>query len=385
VNELLLLRNRVLTLGILISIIASLSFLPLVSAAGGKDANAAAKEPLVKAIYLNGWQIASSAGFPVVKGTIMIALEGLIIEGISVSYDEKSQVIAVKNVLTAGTIKVGSKTGAINGKKIMYTAEPQRINKQLFVPLRFINDAIGGKLEWNAPGRYASISYPQFVGGGADSGGYLLDGLNGILYQRDDQERIRRLGVSTVKLDPGYISWTRITATKVSEDADLITIINNYGEPAINEAVYTLFVKKGKILRQSYAHYWQFTPEDIKLYNGDAVMNDGHQVRLIGSDGSVKSTWNVSQLAGNPQANYAVEALGEGYIVARWSEEGLLTLIDLRTKKSIILFEEFKINPADNPGYLRFVGSDENQMELKFVFTNKDKQEITYTYKLNNN
>ncbi len=81
-----------------------------------------------------------------------------------------------------------------------------------------------------------------------------------------------------------------------------------------------------------------------------------------------------------------MEALGEGYIVARWSNEGFLTVIDLRAQKAVILYQEFAIDPKDIPGFrydfIQFSGSGKDPEELEFKFTNKDKQVITYTYKL---
>jgi hypothetical protein len=217
--------------------------------------------------------------------------------------------------------------------------------------------------------------------------GYFLDGMSGILYMRDVEGRIRRLGLSTAKLEPGYIAWTRMVTTKISKEADLITITHSHGEPASNVEIYTLFVAQGKILRQSHAHYWEYIPEDIKLYMNNAVMNDGRVVRVIGADGTVKSSWNVAKLAGKPKGNYAVEAIGQNFIVARWSEEGMLTLIDLSTGKAAILFEEFGIDREAVQGYfrydgIRFSGSDADETELLFTFTDKDEQVATYIYKL---
>jgi len=338
---------------------------------------------------MNGWQVQSASGGLISdRGNLLVPIDALqFVEGILASYDGKTHEISVRNWLTAGTMKVGSKTGTVNGKKRVYTADARIVNNRFYVPARFISDAIGGKLEWNASGQYVRLNFPQYVGGGPDSGGYSLDGLNGILYRTDEGGNTKRIGLSTVKLELGYMPNARLTATKVSEDADLITINHNHGEPASQEEVYTLFVKKGKIMRQAHARYWEFVPDDVKLHEGMAVMNDGQRVRLINEDGSVRSVWNVSKLAGNPSDSYAVEAIGEGYLVVRSSKEGLLTLIDLSASKAIVLFDAFGIDPKINPGIrydnIRFSGEGRDAGELNFTFTDKNGQVEVYTYRLN--
>lgn len=339
-------------------------------------------------IYLNNTQITSSAGAPSLRnGTLMLPLDGLYISGATVNYDEHTKMITIANMFTKGSIKVGSRYALVNDKRVVYSESPQQINKQLYLPLRFVNDAIGGSLNWNADSRRAVINYPEFVGEGKlRNDAYFLNGVNGTLYKRDTAGVIHTLGISSAKLEPGYIGDTRITFVKISEDADLVTIQNSSGEPSMNLTVINLFVKKGAILRQSTGNYWQFSPEDVKIYGGNAVMNDGHYIRLIAPDASVKATWNISKLAGEPEVSYSIEAIGENFLIARSSQEGLLTLIDLEANEAILLYKEFSINPIDMPGFkydgIHFTGKGENQSELQFEFTNNNKDKSAFTYQL---
>ncbi len=317
----------------------------------------------------------------------MLPLDGLYISGATVNYDEHTKMITIANMFTKGSIKVGSRYASVNGKRVVYSESPQQINKQLYLPLRFVNDAIGGSLNWNAASRRADINYPEFVGDGkVKNDAYFINGVNGTLYKRDTAGVIHSLGISSANLEPGYIGDTRITFVKISEDADLVTIQNSNGEPSMNLTVINLFVKKGAILRQSKGNYWQFYPEDVKIYGGNAVMNDGHYIRLIAPDASVKATWNVSILAGEPDLSYSIEAIGENYLIVRSSQEGLLTLIDMETNEAILLYKEFSILPSDMPGFkydgIHFTGKDENQSELQFEFTNNNKVKSTFTYQL---
>ncbi len=348
---------------------------------------ASSKKPAIH-IYLNNTQITSSSGAPsLFNGTIMLPLDGLYIGGATVNYDERTKMISIANMFTKGSMKVGSRNATVNGKKVVYSAGPQQINKALYLPLRFVNDAIGGSLNWNAVSRAAIITYPEFVGDGkVNKNAYFLNGVNGTLYKRDTTGVVNSLGVSTAKLEPGYIESTQITSVKISEDADLVTIQNSSGEPSMNLTVINLFVKKGAILRQSTAQYWQFAPEDLKTYNGNAVMNDGHTIRLIAPDASVIASWNISKLAGAPDVSYSIEAIDENYLIIRSSQEGLLTLIDTKAKQSILLYKEFGINPSDMPGFkyddIHFTGNGKDKSELQFEFTDKNKIKTVFTYYL---
>lgn len=330
-------------------------------------------------IYLNNTQITSSSGVPtLLNGSIMLPLDGLYISSATVIYDERTKMISIANMFTKGSMKVGGRSATVNGKVVTYSEGPQLIDKYLYIPLRFVNDAIDKTLNWNAVSRKAIINYPEFVGEGKISNGaYFLNGVNGTLYKRDIAGVVRSLGVSTAKLEPGYIGNTQISFVKITEDTDLVTIRNSSGEPSMNLTVINLFVKKGAILRQSTGHYWQFSPEDLKIYNGNAVMNDGHVIRLIAPDASVKESWNLSKLVGEPDFSYSIEAIGESYLIARSSQEGLLTLIDIEAKQAILLYKEFGINPSDMPGFkydgIIFTGNGKNKSELQFEFTDTKK------------
>ncbi|WP_342478366.1 copper amine oxidase N-terminal domain-containing protein [Paenibacillus sp. FSL H7-0350] len=356
-------------------------------AASGTTQSATAGAPAIQ-VYLNKEQITSTAGgATLINNTVMLSLDKLYVRGATITYDEHSRMLTIQNLLTQGSMKIGSTHASVNGKQITYSAAFQQVNKQLYIPLRFVNDAIGGSLEWDAVHREAYISYPEFAGEGlTNKNAYFLNGVDGTLYKRDITGKVHTVGASTAKLDPYYIAGTRITAEKISDDADLVTIQYSSGEPSINLTVYNLFVRKGVILRQSKANYWQFSPEDIKIYEGNAVMNDGHSVRLIAPDGSVKQIWNHSKLAGTPEATYTIEGISGSILIVRSSQDGILTLIDTVAKQAVVLYEEFGIDPTELAGFtydgIQFTGVSADRSELQFMFTNNKKASSVFTYRL---
>lgn len=58
---------------------------------------------------------------------------------------------------------------------------------------------------------------------------------------------------------------------KIAEDADLVTIQNSNGEPAMNLSIYHLFVTKGAILRQSKLEFVEAGRRQDNTYAIEAI------------------------------------------------------------------------------------------------------------------
>lgn len=96
------------------------------------------------------------------NGTVMLSLDKLYVSMATVSYDEHTRMITINNLFTTGSMKIGSRIATVNGKQITYSAAFQQVNKQLYMPLRYVNDTIGGSLDWNAKKREAVHQLSQF-------------------------------------------------------------------------------------------------------------------------------------------------------------------------------------------------------------------------------
>lgn len=383
--------NRIMVAFALLACVAiGLNDGELAQAAGTSASVKKGQETASVRVYFNGIIMSFPKGEPFInKGQVMIPTTDAALPGIATDYDPKTRTLSLTNgiaSLGSGRIKANSNIGFVHNKKVTYAVSASNIRGTLYVPLAFISDVVGGKLEWKKDERMASISYPQLVGESEESRGYLLDASSGGLYRKEDGGRIRALSPTNIKLKEDYFGLTKIISTKVTEDADLVTVWQAYGEPMINDDFYTLFVQKGKVLRQAKAHYWNFNANNIKLYNGKAVMNDGQTVRLIDGDGSVKETWNMGKLSGRLKDSFAVEGMGEEFILARSNDEGFLMLFNLKTHQSFLVYELLQIDPEQLTKFrddgISFVGQNKNHGELRFEFTNSEGQPQTFNYAL---
>ncbi|WP_197139725.1 stalk domain-containing protein [Lysinibacillus sphaericus] len=76
----------------------------------------------------------------------------------TVQWNAKTKSItAVRGTKKIGLV-IGSKTATINGQKIALDVAPQIINGRTLVPLRFISEALGAKVDWNNQTKTVSIT-----------------------------------------------------------------------------------------------------------------------------------------------------------------------------------------------------------------------------------
>lgn len=68
--------------------------------------------------------------------------------GATVSWDEKNKTVKGSLNNTNITLKVGEDESTINNKKVLLDCSPQIIDGRVLVPLRFICESIGAKVEW---------------------------------------------------------------------------------------------------------------------------------------------------------------------------------------------------------------------------------------------
>jgi len=76
----------------------------------------------------------------------------------TVQWNAKTKSItAVRGTKKIGLV-IGSKTATVNGQKIALDVPPQIINGRTLVPLRFISEALGAKVDWNNQTKTVSIT-----------------------------------------------------------------------------------------------------------------------------------------------------------------------------------------------------------------------------------
>ena len=101
-------------------------------------------------IYVNGDRQSYSNLAKLEKGKTFVPLRGIFESlGSSVRYNSKDKTIDASKGNTKVWLKIGSRYAKVNGKTVLLDA-PARIEKgSTLVPLRFISESLGAKVQWN--------------------------------------------------------------------------------------------------------------------------------------------------------------------------------------------------------------------------------------------
>jgi len=71
--------------------------------------------------------------------------------GAQVTWDEPSQIVAIENGTTSIKLKIGAKTAEVNGKTVKLDVPPKVVQGRTLIPIRFISENLGYKVQWDAP------------------------------------------------------------------------------------------------------------------------------------------------------------------------------------------------------------------------------------------
>ena len=103
----------------------------------------------VISIYINGAKQSFSANPVTVNESILMPMRSLFEAlGSSVEWENATQTVTGKRGNTSVKLSIGNKQAFINGGSKELNAPPQLINSNTYIPLRFVSEAYGAKVEW---------------------------------------------------------------------------------------------------------------------------------------------------------------------------------------------------------------------------------------------
>ncbi|MGV3617051.1 MAG: stalk domain-containing protein [Fimbriimonas sp.] len=111
-------------------------------------------------VLVDGKPVKFVAGQPrTMKGRVMVPLRGVFEAiGAYVEYDEENRMITAKKNSETVELKMGEKVARKNGAEIMLDSPPDVVGGTTMVPLRFIAEALGGKVEFDKPNNQVLIT-----------------------------------------------------------------------------------------------------------------------------------------------------------------------------------------------------------------------------------
>lgn len=229
-----------------------------------------------------------------------------------------------------GTVKINSKIKNL----------PQAIRmiqNTTYVPARMIAEASGQQVSWNSKKQVITFkSNTTYDKTNSKTATVWFNNQNNELYFSSSSFT---KPVLAGKLQAKLEHLVRLQVYDIGTSGHTVEWLDNFGEPMINYDFYTAFVKDDKIIRQAHAYYWQRSGQNVIQYKGNAVLVNKDTLEFLDSSGKVTSSRNLATLTG-VQANYSVLGISDTYLIVRPNNTGLLTLIDLRDKSSILLYKK---------------------------------------------
>lgn len=136
---------------------SAISFSMLASGVSGVSA-AASKSIIVQ---VNNEPVSGDADPYIENGSTLVALNMLrSIPSITINWNNTSKTVTVDNNGTKSTLVAGKKEAMVGGKKVTLSTSSVMKKGRVMVPLRFIADASGSQVYWNAPDRTVYVAKP---------------------------------------------------------------------------------------------------------------------------------------------------------------------------------------------------------------------------------
>lgn len=113
-------------------------------------------------LYVNDRKVETTAQAPVnIDGRVLVptreVFEAL---GASVQWQGAAKQVTIKYKKTQVLLKVNDREGFVNGKSTLMDVPTQIINNKVLIPIRFVSEAIGLKVNWAAKERAVRITEP---------------------------------------------------------------------------------------------------------------------------------------------------------------------------------------------------------------------------------
>ncbi|ADO56208.1 MULTISPECIES: copper amine oxidase N-terminal domain-containing protein [Paenibacillus] len=136
---------------------SAISFSVLASCVSGVSA-AASKSIIVQ---INNKPVSGDAEPYIENGSTLVALNMIkSIPGVTINWDNTSKMVTVDNNGTKSTLVAGKKEAMVGGAKVTLSISSVMKNGRVMVPLRFIANASGSQVYWNAPDRTVYVVKP---------------------------------------------------------------------------------------------------------------------------------------------------------------------------------------------------------------------------------
>lgn len=290
-------------------------------------------------------------------------------------------------------LNFGASTAAVNGQEMTLNAPLQLVDGRIYVPLRFLSEATGAKVDWDAAANTVRITRSEEFFKEYPWSMMWLNRKTGEIYMtKDELTPVTLLG----KLDASLQGKITINNSGTTMSDFVLTIVDKVG---VQTTAYELLVHAKKIVAQQKAVYkgrYEQNASYTQVLISDAwqpryLLTDGRNVTVYDQNAKLIDSYDLPALFGKDDM-YALQSIGVDYVVARPSSTGLLTLLDKKDKSVVVLADklltgdELKYAHTNKTPYLGDTlsfAADMGHGQMDFFYTNPlegNKQSYRLTY-----
>jgi hypothetical protein len=110
-------------------------------------------------VELNGQPLQTSVSPLIMNGRTLVPMRDIFEAlGAKVNYNALTRGISATRATSTVNLQLGNKAATVNGQTVYLEQAPMTISGSTLVPLRFVSEAMGARVSYNAPTQLVSIS-----------------------------------------------------------------------------------------------------------------------------------------------------------------------------------------------------------------------------------
>ncbi|RAR41640.1 hypothetical protein DP091_22650 [Paenibacillus sp. MDMC362] len=302
--------------------------------------------------------------------------------GLKVHWNQPEQRASLYGVNLEVTLQPGSDIAYVNKKKKKLNVSTEVINGKLYIPLRFVAEAVKEEVKWDSHTNTLSVGSTYAVG--TDKGiTFWLNRKNGDFYEAIGNKVPSLIG--TLEIRVGELRHLQVE--RLSNNSSYIRLYEAVGMSALVKNSGQVFVKNGEIIKEAHYGFMGYYP-DTNAYNlydlqGKVLFTDGKHAEFLDHEGGVVASYDLGELTGKKDEVYMIEYVTDSYMILR--EYGTQHLILYHRMREITAYvHEILPLPSAEKRFLEEVALDRNNepdRELIIRFNKQEENTLLFLYK----
>lgn len=230
-------------------------------------------------------------------------------------------------------MKVGETQVKSFGKTIQLEGAPIIHNNALYVPLQLFSSVLQVPMSWESRTGTVDITYDTpYIFAKEKGAAFWFRKSIGDLYMSTGNKPFL---LKNIKLKTSDTSI--LTASQISNDSYMLQIED---DTITGYVIYKAIIQHHKVAISSLAQYKRSgnTLKSIDRVGDLWVMIDDSTLKLVASDGTIKTSYSAQEIFGENDT-FTVEEAFDDYLLVRPSRQKILYLFNRKTKESIALYK----------------------------------------------